>query len=64
MHLSLKKECALGQFGKNCNYSCGHCSDVSQCSGVDGACQSGCAAGYQGLYCMQGKTVLNEISNK
>lgn len=61
LHLSLVIECAFGQYGKNCSDTCGHCSNVSQCSNVDGDCQSGCTSGYHGRYCKKGKAVLKRI---
>lgn len=43
--------CKTGSFGFDCNETCGHCSEVNHCSDIDGICQTGCKAGYQGDLC-------------
>lgn len=47
-------ECDIGYFGYNCAESCGHCIDQVQCSRVDGACPTGCSAGFSGRLCQKG----------
>lgn len=53
-------ECDVGSYGYDCNETCGHCRDVSQCSNINGTCLTGCDAGYQGDTC---KT-LDELSRR
>lgn len=48
--------CFLGHYGQDCSESCGHCSNLSDCSNVDGTCQTGCKFGYYERKCKKGKT--------
>ncbi|XP_078327321.1 uncharacterized protein LOC111115469 [Crassostrea virginica] len=45
------RACRSGKYGKNCNNSCGFCSDQNDCSHVNGTCLSGCDLGYTGALC-------------
>lgn len=45
------EECDRGSYGVECNETCGHCCDVSQCSNVNGTCLTGCDAGFEGDLC-------------
>lgn len=56
-HLYL--ECDVGQFGYNCNETCGHCFDPKQCSKKNGFCVTGCRAGFSGLLCKKGVCPFN-----
>ena len=44
-------ECEGGKYGRNCMLDCGMCLNKEACDGVNGECQSGCAAGYSGETC-------------
>ena len=39
-------DCDDGNYGINCNESCGHCKKQSKCSITDGNCPSGCEPWY------------------
>lgn len=43
--------CKKGWYGIDCNDTCGHCSNVSECFHINGTCPTGCDAGYQGHLC-------------
>lgn len=43
--------CDGGSYGNECNETCGNCSDVNQCSHINGTCLTGCYAGYKGDLC-------------
>lgn len=44
--------CPKGFYGVACIKKCvGNCRDVSQCHHINGACVSGCNAGYRGDFC-------------
>lgn len=47
-------DCDIGQYGHNCNETCGHCNNATQCSTVTGTCRTGCEAGYIGRLCKDG----------
>ena len=47
-------ECQRGTYGINCSGLCGHCSDLSECSHIDGSCLTGCDDGYHGRLCDKG----------
>ena len=48
------KECAIGTYGLNCTMVCGQCTEISDCSNVNGICGSGCNPGYIGANCKEG----------
>ena len=56
-------------FGENCSESCGNCLDGEQCHHVNGTCDNGCAAGWQGEMCRTGKQIkcvdddINQVSS-
>lgn len=47
-------ECLPGNFGQQCNNSCGHCFNQSACHHVTGICAKGCEPGYQSSNCTEG----------
>ena len=48
-------ECQSGQYGRNCNETCGHClGGQDKCSTTNGHCPNGCAAGWEGDVCKTG----------
>ena len=48
-------ECQPGQYGKNCNETCGHCLDgQDNCSTTNGHCLNGCTAGWKDDICKTG----------
>ena len=49
-------ECQHGTYGINCSGLCGHCSDLSECSRIDGSCLTGCDNGYHGRLCDKGNS--------
>lgn len=51
----LYQACRKGYFGGDCTETCGHCRDEDQCSIINGTCLTGCAAGYQGIFCKYSK---------
>lgn len=51
LYFTLILECDKGFYGLECNETCGHCRDVSQCSNIDGTCIAGCAASFEGVFC-------------
>ena len=50
--LILLTECPTGKYGYNCQQSC-ICQNGASCDPVSGACS--CAAGWQGVFCEQGR---------
>lgn len=50
--------CESGLYGVDCNETCGHCKDVTQCFHVNGTCLTGCKPGYQDELCRTGEKVL------
>ena len=48
------KECAFGTYGQDCSMVCGQCREMSDCSNVNGICESGCNPGYIGFNCKEG----------
>lgn len=54
-------ECYIGHYGYNCNETCGHCMDLSQCSTVSGICHTGCSDGYMGSLCKKGAFILKRF---
>lgn len=48
-------ECDNGFYGTNCTMECGYCKNKTSCNKVSGNCMEGCAFGYQGATCLQGK---------
>lgn len=50
--------CKVGWFD-NCSQQCiGHCRYNSNCNNVTGRCDKGCAAGWTGTFCDEGKFLL------
>lgn len=47
-------ECSKGNYGMKCNELCGSCSNISNCSHVDGTCRTGCSPGYRHNLCKNG----------
>lgn len=52
--VSFITECNTGQYGYNCNQTCGNCLNMTDCSSINGSCVTGCAAGYYGDLCKKG----------
>lgn len=52
-------ECDDGTFGTDCSGVCGHCHRGAQCDKSTGMCASGCAPGYEGIYCNKSKISVN-----
>lgn len=50
-HFKLILACDEGTYGFDCNETCGHCHDASQCSNTNGTCLNGCDASYKGDMC-------------
>lgn len=48
---NIRLECDNGWYGFECNETCGHCRNVTNCSNIDGICLNGCAAGFEGNLC-------------
>lgn len=42
-------------YGVNCVEKCGNCKNNESCDIVNGTCPNGCAAGYNGTVCKDGK---------
>lgn len=42
-------------YGVNCVEKCGNCKNNETCDIVNGTCPNGCAAGYNGTVCKDGK---------
>ena len=53
--VSFYVECDVGTFGHGCTEVCGKCKGKSPCNHTNGICVSGCAHGYDGLWCDKGK---------
>ena len=52
----LRKGCVDGWYGVDCKQNCsGHCRDNIPCNHVTGQCDGGCAAGWRGALCDEGK---------
>lgn len=49
--------CVPGMCGENHTEVCGHCLQNSTCDHVDGTCENGCEAGYQGRDCKSGRQI-------
>ena len=58
MILLLLSECLDGSYGADCNKTCGQCINDEPCLKESGECSNGCAAGFNGTMCNEGKTVL------
>lgn len=41
----------MGFYGVDCIEKCGQCRDIDQCHHINGACLTGCEAGYHGDLC-------------
>ena len=54
-NFSFFKECNDTHYGQDCNHTCGHCWDHTQCHHVNGSCLGGCEEGFIGDKCMKGK---------
>lgn len=48
--------CRSGYFGENCEIRCGQCVKGSKCDSGTGACPKGCAPGWDGKLCVEGKS--------
>lgn len=48
-------DCKPGYFGLKCDDRCGHCARKEICDSQTGTCPSGCALGYNGDKCDEGK---------
>lgn len=51
-------ECDNGTFGRGCGHKCGECFNSTQCNNIDGVCEFGCAPGFLGVTCKDGKKVV------
>lgn len=51
-------ECQENTYGFRCNETCGHCSNESLCSPVNGTCEVGCDPGYQYSLCKEGDSFI------
>lgn len=56
--ISLLIECDNGTFGRGCGHKCGECFNSTQCNNIDGVCEFGCAPGFLGVTCKDGKKVV------
>lgn len=56
--ISLLIECDNGTFGRGCGHKCGECFNSTQCNNIDGVCEFGCAPGFLGVLCKDGKKVV------
>ena len=43
--------CRNGSYGYECNETCGHCRDQSDCHKENGSCFNGCGSGFIGDLC-------------
>lgn len=49
-------ECIVNWYGLDCKLQCSeHCKDKGVCNHVTGKCDGGCAAGWYGALCDEGK---------
>lgn len=53
--------CNTGLYGTDCKERCGNCLDVYKCSYTNGACLTGCVAGYQGNLCKTRELIFHSI---
>lgn len=51
-------------YGENCSMPCGNCLESEQCQHINGTCMNGCASGYQGPTCKEGKFVMFLLYNQ
>lgn len=56
--ISLLIECDNGTFGRGCGHKCGECFNSTQCNNIDGICEFGCAPGFLGVTCKDGKNAV------
>lgn len=61
--MSTSLECDEGTFGTDCSGVCGYCHQ-GQCDKYTGICASGCAPGYNGIYCNKSKITVNICRKK
>lgn len=54
-------DCQMGMYGVNCVEKCGNCKNNETCDIVNGTCPNGCAAGYNGTVCKDGKLLWATI---
>lgn len=47
-------ECSAGNYGVNCNSTCGQCSNGKLCHHITGKCEKGCLPGYKEPTCEMG----------
>ena len=50
------KECYNDMYGAGCTEACGQCRDSKPCHHINGSCVDGCAPGFKGTLCVEGKT--------
>ena len=50
----LTAACDDGDYGYNCNETCGSCRNGLPCSKTDGECRNGCQLGKQPPHCQEG----------
>ena len=62
MLLLIVTACQSGFYGQDCAFTCGNCDGGAPCNAVDGTCSSGCAPGWTGDTCNEGKIVLTLIA--
>lgn len=48
-------ECDNGTFGPGCGHKRGECINITQCNNINGICEFGCAPGFLGVTCNEGK---------
>ena len=49
------KECYNNMYGAGCTETCGQCRDSKPCHHINGSCVDGCAPGFKGTLCVEGK---------
>ena len=47
--------CNQGTYGRDCNKTCGHCLQQTDCHHINGTCLTGCKPGYFGELCKERK---------
>ena len=51
-------ECYNNTYGQDCAETCGHCRDSKPCHHINGSCVNGCAPGFKGSQCVEGKQLF------
>lgn len=54
--------CLKGFYGLECAFKCGFCAGAESCNFVDGRCNNGCADGYTGEKCLDGKFIIHRVT--